>query len=54
MASEAGKPVIGFLDIEKKHQKRFFDGIENEIMFKTAFTRIFTDLEEFGRYLLTI
>lgn len=54
MASEAGKPVIGFLDMEKRHQQRFFDGLEKNVMFNGAFDRIFTDLEEFGRYLLEV
>ena len=54
MASEAGKQVVGFLDVQKGHQKRFFESLEKNVMFKGAFMKIFTDLEEFGRYLLEI
>ena len=54
MASEAGKQVIGFLDVEKERQKRFYEEFEKNVMFKGAFTWIFTDLEEFGRYLLEV
>ena len=54
MASEAGKTVVGFLDVQAGHRKRFFESLEQNVMFKGAFTRIFTDLEEFDRYLLEI
>ncbi len=52
IAADAGKPIIGYMDIEEQYMDEFKQRFEKDIMFSGAFTRIFTDLEEFGRFLL--
>jgi nucleoside 2-deoxyribosyltransferase len=52
IAAEASKPIIGYMDIDEKHLDRFRKNFENDIMFSGAFTRMFDNLEEFGKYLL--
>ena len=52
MAAEAGKPIIGFVDLKDKQFDRFYSRFEKDIMFSGAFVRIFTDLEEFAKFLL--
>ncbi len=54
MASEAGKPIVGYLDVEKDHHAKFYEKFEKDYMFKEAFTGLFSSIEEFGRYLLSI
>ncbi|MCW4011630.1 MAG: nucleoside 2-deoxyribosyltransferase [Candidatus Bathyarchaeota archaeon] len=54
IAAEAGKPIIGYMDIEKGYLEAFEKRFEKDIMFSGAFTRMFDDLEEFGNYLLLI
>ncbi len=54
MASEAGKRIIGYVDVEKAYETRFYEKFRKDVMLKDAFTGMFTDLEEFGRYLLEI
>ena len=52
IAAEAGKPIIGYMDIEEQYIDGFKQSFEKDIMFSGAFSRIFTDLEEFGKFLL--
>ena len=52
IAAEASKPIIGYMDIDEKCLDGFRKNFENDIMFSGAFTRMFDDLEEFGKYLL--
>ena len=52
MAAEAGKPIIGYIDLEDEHRERFYKRFEKDIMFSGAFNRLFTELEEFGKFLL--
>ena len=52
IAAEAGKTIIGYINIEKEYLEAFEKRFEKDIMFSGAFTRMFDDLEEFGKYLL--
>lgn len=54
MASEAGRPVVGYVDVDKGDLDDFYDRFQSDFMFREAFTEMFTSLEEFGRYLLSI
>ena len=52
MAAEAGKPIIGFIDLKEEHMDRFNTRFKKDIMFSGAFDHMFTDLEEFAEYLI--
>lgn len=52
IAAEAGKPIIGYIDLDETQRKIFERNFENDTMFRGAFTRLFDDLEEFAKYLL--
>ncbi|MCJ7731302.1 hypothetical protein MUP51_03210 [Candidatus Bathyarchaeota archaeon] len=52
IAAEAGKPVIGYLDLDEKQREAFYANFEKDIMFSGAFTQLFDDLEEFAKFLL--
>ena len=52
MAADAGKPIIGFVDVNKEQLDEFHSRFEKDIMFSGAFNRLFTELEEFGKFLL--
>ena len=54
MAAEAGKPIIGFVDVKDEKLDQFLKRFEKDIMFGGAFTKIFSDLEKFANYLLLI
>ena len=54
IAAEAGKPIIGFIDLKEEQLGSFYRKFNEDIMFSRAFTKLFTDLEEFGKYLLTM
>ncbi len=52
IAAEAGKPVIGYIDLDEKQREAFYANFEKDIMFSGAFTQLFDDLEEFAKFLL--
>jgi hypothetical protein len=52
IAAEAGKNIIGYIDVEKEYLEAFEKRFEKDIMFSGAFTQMFDDLEEFGKFLL--
>ena len=52
IAAEAGKPIIGYIDLDKAQRTVFDSNFEKDVMFRGAFTRLFDDLEEFAKYLL--
>ena len=52
IAAEAGKPIIGYIDLKDEHLENFYRRFEKDIMFSGAFSKLFTDLEEFGKFLL--
>ena len=54
IAAEAGKPIIGYIDLENEVLDRFNRRFEKDIMFSGAFSKIFTDLEEFAKFLLAV
>ena len=54
MASEAEKPVIGYVDVENPHVDEFYERFKEDLMFSEAFNYLFTNLEDFGRYLLEV
>ena len=54
IAAEAGKPIIGYIDLDETQRKVFDNNFEKDVMFRGAFTRLFDDLEEFAKYLLLI
>ena len=54
IAVEAGKPVFGYLDIDVENQKQFHKLFEKDIMIQGSFSKIFTNIEEFANFLLTI
>ena len=54
IAAEAGKPIIGYIDLKDDVLDRFNRRFEKDIMFSGAFSKLFTDLEEFAKFLLTM
>lgn len=52
IAAEAGKPIIGYIDLKDEQLERFYKRFEKDIMFSGAFSKLFTDLEDFGKFLL--
>jgi nucleoside 2-deoxyribosyltransferase len=54
MAAETGKPIIGYIDLGEEQLGGFYRKFEKDIMFSGAFTKMFTDLEEFAKFLLLI
>ena len=52
MASEAGKPIIGYVDVEEAYLEEFYQRFKSDLMFSEAFKYLFTNLEDFGKYLL--
>ncbi len=54
MAADAGKPIIGYIDLKDEQLEGFYSKFNEDIMFSGAFNKLFTDLEEFGKYLLTM
>lgn len=52
IAAEAGKPIIGYVDLKEDQLDGFYRKFEKDIMFSGAFTKMFTDLEEFAKFLL--
>ena len=54
IAAEAGKPIIGYVDLKDEWLDGFYERFEKDIMFSGAFSKLFTDLEEFAKFLLTI
>jgi nucleoside 2-deoxyribosyltransferase len=52
IAAEAGKPVIGYIDLDERQREIFYTNFEEDVMFSGAFNRLFDDLEEFAKYLL--
>jgi len=52
IAAEAGKPIIGYIDLKEERLEKFYRRFEKDIMFSGAFSKLFTDLEEFGKFLL--
>ena len=54
IAVEASKPVFGYLDIDVEKQEQFYKLFEKDIMMQGSFSKIFTNIEEFANFLLTI
>ena len=54
MASEAGKQVIGYVDVDKEHLEGFYERFKQDVMFSEAFNYLFSNLEDFGKYLLEV
>jgi len=52
IAAEAGKPIIGYVDLMEDQLDGFYRKFEKDIMFSGAFTKMFTDIEEFAKFLL--
>ncbi|TRO51974.1 hypothetical protein E2P71_08355 [Candidatus Bathyarchaeota archaeon] len=52
IAAEAGKPVIGYIDLDDAQRTVFDSNLEKDVMFRGAFTRFYYNLEEFAKYLL--
>ncbi len=52
IAAEAGKPVIGYIDLDEAQRRIFNTNFEKDVMFRGAFTRLFDNLEDFAKYLL--
>jgi len=52
IAAEAGKSIIGYIDLKDERLEKFYRRFEKDIMFSGAFSKLFTDLEEFGKFLL--
>ena len=52
IAAEAGKPIIGYIALKDEQLERFYKRFEKDIMFSGAFSKLFTDLEDFGKFLL--
>lgn len=54
IAFEAGKQIILYLELDKNDLDSFYKNLEENIMFSSSFSGIFTDLEKFANYLLSI